>query len=166
MKKMNKTQEINTEVLVDLINQLSEISKWLAGEYTSIEGAYNRYQSFYVPLSDALKDFGIRIEYNGYAYIQEAVRIIIERNNLDLNLKTDVYSPIARKYSVRHTDSIEHNIRNAIGAAYRDNLKRPGSNLMGMFHRKPTSKQFLMYLADYVRRSMYEGQKTEELNVG
>ena len=163
---MKKTQEINTEVLVDLINQLSEISKWLAGEYTSIERAYNRYQSFYVPLSDALKDFGIRIEYNGYAYILEAVRIIIERNNLDLSLKTDVYPPIARKYHIRQTDSIEHNIRNAIGAAYRDNIKEPGSNMMGIFHRKPTSKQFLMYLADYVRRSMYEGQATEELNVG
>jgi hypothetical protein len=160
MITMKKTHEINTDALVDLINQLAGISRWLAGEYTSIDGAYRRYQSFYVPVTDALRDFGIRMEYNGYAYILEAVKLIIERDNYDVRLKTDVYPPIARKYHLAQSECIEHNIRNAINAAYRDNLKRPGSNMMGKFHRKPTSKQFIMYIADQVRRSMYAEAET------
>ena len=163
--KMKKQETINTEVLVDLINQLSEISSWLAGEYTNIEGAHNRYQSFYVPVSDALKDFGINVEYNGYAYILEAVRIIIERNTYDVRLKTDVYPPIVAKYHLKNADCIEHNIRNAVSAAYRDNIRTPGANKMSRFHRKPTTKQFLMFLADYVRHSMYS-TSSEELFAG
>lgn len=162
---MKKQETINTDVLTDLINQLSEISRWLAGEYTSIEGARNRYTAFYVPISDALKDFGIRIEYNGYAYILEAVRIIVERNTYDVRLKTDVYPPIAAKYHLKNCDTIEHNIRNAVNAAYRESLRDPGANMMGRFHRKPTNKQFLMYLADQVRHSMYT-TSAEELCTG
>ena len=153
---MKQKESINTEVLVELVNKLAEISKWIAGEQPGLDAAYEKYQAFYIPVSEALKDFGIRLEYNGYAYILEAVRIIVDRNTYDIRLKTDVYPHIAAKYNIRQPACIEHNIRNAIGVAYRDNERNPGSNMMNVFERKPTNKQFLMYVADSVRRSMYE----------
>ena len=88
---MKQKESINTEVLVELVNRLAEISKWIAGEQPGLDAAYEKYQAFYIPVSAALKDFGIRLEYNGYAYILEAVRIIVDRNTFDIRLKTDVY---------------------------------------------------------------------------
>lgn len=152
---MKQNESINTEILVELVNRLTEISKWIAGEQLGLDAAYEKYQAFYIPVSAALKDFGIRLEYNGYAYILEAVRIIVDRNTFDIRLNTDVYPYIADKYNIRQSSCIEHNIRNAISVAYRDNEKKPGVNRMDIFDRKPTNKQFLMYVADCVRCSMY-----------
>ena len=67
--------------------------------------------------------------------------------------------------SVFRMEKGEHNIRNAVSAAYRDNIRTPGANKMSRFHRKPTTKQFLMFLADYVRHSMYS-TSSEELFAG
>ena len=153
---MKQKESINTEVLVELVNKLAEISNWIAGDQKGLDSAYERYQAFYIPVSAALRDFGIRLEYNGYAYILEAVRIIVDRNTFDIRLKTDVYPRIAAKYNIRQSTCIEHNIRNAINVAYRDNERNPGSNMMSIFDRKPTNKQFLMHVADCVRQSMYE----------
>ena len=162
---MKKEESLNTDVLIDLINQLTDIGGWLAREQSSIDASYEKYNSFYIPASNALKEFGIRIDYNGYAYIMEAVKIIIERDTLDVRLSSDIYPVIAKKYHVRKNDCIEHNIRNAINVAYRDNLRRPGCNGMKIFTRKPTNKQFLMYLSDRVRTSMFE-YKMRNRNAG
>ena len=155
---MKKSEPLNTELLIELVNQLADISGWLVKECTSIDASYEKYQSFYIPATETLKEFGIRLKYNGYAYILEAVKILIERNTFDVRLNADVYPVIALKYHIDQADSIEHNIRNAIGAAYRANERCPGCNMMKIFDRKPTNKQFLMHIADSVRYSMMENR--------
>lgn len=175
---MNNTPSIDHEALTALIGQLSELNNMLTeaqqGEQTDISGLtspflfgfdikrdspgkdYGRYFTYMEIISSTLKEFGIRISNNGYAYISDALKLIIDRNSFDLRLKTDVYPMIAAKHHVRSCTAVEHSIRNAINTAYADNMRRPGINMMGVFDKRPTPKRFLLYVADAVQRSMCE----------
>ncbi|MBQ3291770.1 MAG: hypothetical protein IJH43_05290 [Mogibacterium sp.] len=118
--------------------------------------SYNRYIVFMKAITEVLNDFGIHISNNGYSYIIDSVMLIMDLRTLDLRLKTDVYPVIARKYDFKKYTTIEHNIRNAIKSACLDNERHPGANKMDIFGRRPTNKQFLLYVTEYVSRKMCE----------
>ena len=101
-----------------------------------------------------LNEFGIHIGTNGYSYLIEAIKIIIDRERYDVRMKTDVYPLIAAKQGIRRNDPIEHSIRNAITTAYNDNLKSPGCNRMSIFVKKPTNKNFIIFASDEVFRTL------------
>ena len=102
----------------------------------------------------AYYEFGIHIGTNGYSYLIEALKIIIDRERYDVRMKTDVYPLIAVKHGLKRYDPVEHSIRNAINTAYEDQLKQPGCNSMDLFPKKPTNKQFIIYAADEVFKKM------------
>ena len=177
---MKNAESINTETLVDLINQLTEINKWLTLDHSTrnehpvkrkptgeflfdfdpsaavTKEDYERYQAFYTPATEVLRKMGIRPEHTGYSYILDAVKIVIDRKTYEIRLKNDVYPLLSMKYRVRQSGSIEHGIRNAINAAYTDYMRDPGSNAMGVFLKRPTNKQFILYVAEAVNLSMME----------
>lgn len=175
---MDNIQLVDLEALTALISQLSELNKALSEEQAGLNSApprlskpflfgfdisrdgrrkdYGRYLAYMETINTVLREFGIRLGNNGYAYITDAVKIIIDRKSYDLRLKTDVYPMIAAKYHVKSFQAIEHSIRNAIHTAYEENRKSPGSNKMSIFAKRPTSKSFLMFAADAVERSMCE----------
>ena len=115
---------------------------------------YARYFEFMDTASGVLRDLGIRIGSNGYTYILDSVKIIVDRDMRDIRLSTDIYPLIARRHRIRSYDSIEHSIRHSIGRAYSDQMYMGEKNLIRLFGRRPTNKQFLMYVADTVSRSM------------
>lgn len=125
----------------------------LNGAATSEE--YMRYFEFLETITSVLDEFGIHIGNNGYAYIMDAIKIIIDRETYDMRLKTDIYPLIAARYRLRNLDTVEHSIRNAIGSAYSDYLRNPDTNRMGIFRKKPTNKQFLIFAADAVMKCVY-----------
>lgn len=173
---MEKNQSIDLEALTALIGQLSELNRLLSEEQAdpmpdlsrlrkpflfgfdidrSKKGEeYGTYLAYMEMINSLLREFGIRMGNNGYAYIIDAVKIIIDRNSYEMRLKTDVYPMIAAKYHSRSYHAIEHSIRNAINTAYEDNRKSPGINKMSMFPKKPTCKKFLIFAADAVECSM------------
>ena len=120
------------------------------------KGAYSQYLLFMKTITGILGEFGIHMSNNGYAFIIDAVMVITDMRSLDIRLNSDVYPYIAYKYEYKRYSSIEHNIRNAIRSAYRDNERHPGTNKMGIFERVPTNKQFLFYVTECVWRSMQD----------
>ena len=114
------------------------------------------YYEFLNSSTSVLNDFGIHIGTNGYSYLIEALKIIIDRERYDVRMKTDVYPLIAVKHGLKKYDPVEHNIRNAINTAYEDHLKQPGCNRMELFPKRPTNKQFIIYAADEVFKKLCE----------
>jgi hypothetical protein len=112
------------------------------------------YYEFLNNSTAVLNEFGIHIGTNGYSYLIDAIKIIIDRERYDVRMKTDVYPLIAMKYGIKRQDPVEHSIRNAINTAYEDNLRNPGCNRMDIFVRKPKSKNFIIYAADEVYKRM------------
>lgn len=112
------------------------------------------YIEFLKRSTEVLNDFGIHIGTNGYSYLIDALKIIIDGERYDVRMKTDVYPLIAVKRGIQRQDPVEHSIRNAINTAYEDNLKSPGCNRMDSFARKPTNKHFIIYAADVVYKKM------------
>lgn len=119
---------------------------------------YGRYYGFLETITSVLGEFGIHIGNNGYSYIIDAVKIIIDRKTYDMRLKTDIYPLIATRYRVTNQNAVEHSIRNAINIAYEDHIRDPQCNGMGIFSRRPTNKQFLVYVADTVTKFMYQSK--------
>lgn len=118
--------------------------------------SYSRYIVFMNNITEVLNDFGIHISNNGYSYIIDSVMLIMDLKTLDLRLNSDVYPVIARKYNFERYTTVEHNIRNAIKSACLDNERSPGCNKMGIFGKRPSNKQFLLYVTEYVNRKMCE----------
>ena len=115
---------------------------------------YNRYVIFMKSITELLNNFGIHVANNGYAYIIDAVMILIDQKNLDIKFNNDVYPLIAYKYGISKYSVVEHNIRNAIKTACADYEKDPEANCMGMFGKRPTNREFLFYLTAEVCRRM------------
>ena len=164
------------ELAVDLIEQLSKLNQsisysgsikrfsdngwnYLFGfrpEIKSSREDYNRYIVFIRIITDLLKDYGIHITNNGYAYIIDSVMILIDQKSLDLKFNNDVYPLVAFKYGISKTSVIEHNIRNAIQTACADYEKDPEANRMGVFGKRPTNREFLFYITTEVCQKMYD----------
>lgn len=117
---------------------------------------YERYYTFLNIINSVLVEFGIHMGCSGYAYMIDAVKIIIDRRSYEVRLKTDIYPLIAERYHLKTAGAVEHSIRNAINTAYADNIRNPEVNSMGFFTRRPTPKHFLIFLADHVQRGMFE----------
>lgn len=175
---MKKSKSIDRETLRELSSQISELSRLLSGEDNhplrntrrngkpflfgfDIEGPatgeeYGRYFAYMEMIRSILRDFGIRIGNNGYSFIVDAVKIIIDRGDYDLRLKTDIYPVIAGRYHMKNPAAVEHSIRNAINTAYEDYRKDQSVNSMGTFQKRPTNKEFLFFVTDTVSRCMCE----------
>ena len=116
--------------------------------------SYKKHASFTNAITEALKDFDISIKNNGYAYIIDAVKLIIDQNRLDLKMSDDVYPHIKSKYKLKSIGIVEHNIRNAIKSAYNRCHNLGLSNRMRHFKVKPSNKKFLLMLSDEVKSRM------------
>jgi|GEM_PF-2926068 len=117
--------------------------------------SYKKHASFTNAITEALKEFDISIKNNGYAYIVDAVKLIIDQNRLDLKMSDDVYPHIKSKYKLKNIAIVEHNIRNAIKSAYNRCHEMGLSNRMRHFNKKPSNKKFLLMLSDEVRSRMF-----------
>ena len=176
MNTKNNKQFLEHNMLMKIIGQLTDLNDWLYDENGNIRkkslnadnyfyfsfgingGAtteeYRKYYSCMEMITFLLNQFGIHIGNHGYAYILDSVKIVIDKEKYDVRLKSDIYPLLAIKYHLRNTDAAEHSIRNAINAAYRDYLRHPGCNKMGVFSKRPTNKQFILYIADEVLKNL------------
>ncbi|NLY87383.1 MAG: hypothetical protein GX083_02390 [Clostridiales bacterium] len=111
---------------------------------------HKRQLLFISTIRDLLNEYGIHESNKGYIYIIDAVRVILELGSLDIRLNTDIYPLVACDFKIKKISVIEHAIRNAIAAAYRDYERSNDSNAMGRFTKKPSNKKFLFHITDSI----------------
>ena len=99
--KSENVVSVDSAILLDITRQLSEINSSISGrqpyspyDEENAKGSnlfgfelrsnattdeYRRYFSFLDSITEVLSEFGIHLGNNGYAYIMDAVKIIIDR---------------------------------------------------------------------------------------
>ena len=108
-------------------------------------------------IRELLEECRINISSKGYLYIQDCIITIIDQRTTNIRFNTDVYPYVAYKYGVRDGSNIEHSIRNALVAAYRifESEGKNNSSIMNCFAKRPTNKEFLLYLTNEVCRRLW-----------
>ncbi len=108
-------------------------------------------------IRELLEEFRINISSKGYIYIQDCVIAIFDQRSMNIRFKTDVYPYVASKYGIKDSATVEHNIRNAIVAAYKLNESDVYHNsaIMSSFGKRPTNKEFLLYVTNEVYRRLW-----------
>ena len=100
---MKNPEMKNPDAFNNLIKQLTEINRWLSVngdlDYTrkkslhspspclfgfdpsasATKEDYDRYQAFFIPATATIRDFGISVKNNGYAYLLDAIKIVIDK---------------------------------------------------------------------------------------
>ena len=90
---------------------------------------------------NVLNDYNINVKCKGYTFMKDAICIITDLKRLDICLEKEVYPLIAKKYDLAGTDTIEHDIRNALKTAeFKSDILMP----------RPTNKLFLLTAAQKV----------------
>lgn len=117
---------------------------------------YRKNVAFISSITKVLEEFDINKKNNGYAYIIDAVMLIIDQNRLDIRLCDNVYPYIKGKYNLNSVAIVEHNIRNAIKSAYNRSQKGISISRMNKYDYKPTNKEFLITVTHEVCNRMYK----------
>ena len=118
---------------------------------------YRCYVAIIFAVREILDECRINIGCKGYLYIQDCVIAIFDQRMMSINFKSDVYPNVAAKYGIRNSSNIEHNIRNAIDAAYKLSMSDicRGAGIMKYFDKRPTNKEFLLRLTREVYRRVW-----------
>lgn len=98
---------------------------------------------------DLVKALGIMPKVKGYYYIIDAVEIIRKNPGEPLLITKDIYPVIALKYRTS-IECVERVIRTAIHNAWINNKKTMDRIAGYPLRFKPTNKEFLFMIADYV----------------
>lgn len=123
-------------------------------EYLFIETKNKNIENIDMQITNIMHDIGIPAHINGYLFIREAIKMVIEDINLLGAVTKELYPRIAKKYQTTST-RVERAIRHAIGVAcnrgnhevinqffgYNSNIKKS----------KPTNSEFIAIIADKLR---------------
>ncbi len=97
-------------------------------------------------LNKILLDMDFTAKHTGYAYLIEAIKILLKKEGVARSLNNEVYPLIAAKYGTRIIN-VERNIRNAIMCAWENNITNPDKHSIhsfpNMFKRRPTNREFI-----------------------
>lgn len=104
---------------------------------------------------DLIKILGIMPKVKGYYYINDAVALIRNYEGMPVLITKDIYPSIAMKYHTS-TQCVEHAIRTSISRAWLNN-KKVMNRIAGYSMRfKPSNKEFLFMLVDYLETSEHD----------
>ena len=160
----------------DLLNEISELKKQIDRlmEINDIVNYFGKYPHVFNPnpimdkakltenihtvmcIHNILGEHGINIKSKGYSYILDAVCLMCDFGSTDICLDKEVYPIIAKKYKIKGTGLIEHNIRNAIGAAYNNKSNSNQKNEVWGFDTKPGNKLFLLHVMTKVNEMILQ----------
>ena len=98
---------------------------------------------------DLIKILGIMPKVKGYYYINDAIEMIREHGDTPILITKDIYPRIAIKYNTS-TQCVEHAIRTSINRAWINNRKVINRIAGYPLHFKPSNKEFLLMLVDYI----------------
>lgn len=98
---------------------------------------------------DLIKVLGIMPRVKGYFYINEAVEIIRRKGEAPLLITKDIYPEVAQKYETS-TECVERAIRTSINTAWMSNREMVNKIARYPLRFRPTNKEFLFMIADYI----------------
>lgn len=99
--------------------------------------------------TEILRKCKITRKYKGYFYLSEAVKIVHEHYDEQIQITKDIYPVIARKYKTTCT-CVEHNIRTVIERCW-DNEKEYMEEIIGCRICKcPSNMEFIDCLVCYI----------------
>ena len=117
---------------------------------------YKNDMSFYNSAGKALISYGISPDHKGFRYAIESIRLLLVYGNDEYRMDHDVYPVISEWYNVS-PGSVEHNIRNSIGNAWKRNFYNTEvKNNMSIFAEKPSNIKFLRHLAKITNYNLYD----------
>ena len=90
------------------------------------------------------------IQYKGYFFVAEAVKISMGDQYKPLRITKDIYPYLARKYRSTPTN-IEHDIRTMVNVCWEGNKKLLDEIAGYPLEYKPTNSEFIDMLAYYLR---------------
>ena len=108
-------------------------------------------------ISILLKSMGVNSSKNGYAYIKDAILIILKsKNPLNLSITKDIYLDLAIKYDTPPT-AVERCMRHTIEIIFSrgniDLLERVlGYSIRASIKGRPCNSEFLYACADYIKK--------------
>lgn len=116
---------------------------------------YRKDMLFYGHASNALSSYGLSPRHKGFKYAIECIRLIIIYGIDDFTMSKDVYPMISKWYNVSE-NSIEHDVRNAIGQAWLEsqNTDIEHKSNMAIFAKRPSNTRFLKHLAKITNYSL------------
>ena len=112
-------------------------------------------------VKELIKVLGIMPRVKGYFYINEAVEIIRRKGEEPLLITKDIYPEIAQKYETS-TECVERAIRTSINTAWMNNREMVNKIARYPLRFRPTNKEFLFMVADYIEESEKEIGKVLE----
>ncbi|PKK96028.1 MAG: hypothetical protein CVV59_00710 [Tenericutes bacterium HGW-Tenericutes-4] len=103
--------------------------------------------SYYIinEVNTHLFSMGFSPKHIGYAYLLEAIKIVMKKNGVVGSLNNEVYPIISAKFGTT-ISNVERNIRNAILCAfycYEQKHNKNTFNLFELFQTKPTNREFI-----------------------
>lgn len=154
------------KLLEELVRELSDFNSYFKGgvpPYGSLSplgnyffvfdpsnvmdsGIYRRSMRLISTVDDVLRENYFSVKSRGFTYIRDAICIITDLRTMDVCFEKEVYPLIAKKHARDDPLMIEHDIRNALNAAYRRCIMDKGHAecLMDRFNEKPTNKPFIL----------------------
>ena len=176
MRKKIKRESDFSRMFLELISKLGEVDSCLRdygigmvspammGKYYAFDPSgihiknYFRWLGLINCIYAVLNEYGINIKSHGYTYIKDAICIIIDRHSMDICLAKEVYPLIATKYGLKSVNSVEHDIRNAIDAAFSASRDKTGAPAgpMSSFAERPKNKEFILLAAQKVQDMLSE----------
>lgn len=155
-----------TKIMKDLVRELNEFNNYVKTGVSPFGHEFMQGNYFYAfnptrstdrdmyqknirlisVIHEVLDENCINIKSHGYTFIKDAICIIIDRKSLDICMVKEIYPYIAEKNRIKKLTQVEHDIRNALNAAYkkcrRDYPER--DCILNSFDEKPTTKKFLL----------------------
>nr|WP_294466666.1 sporulation initiation factor Spo0A C-terminal domain-containing protein [uncultured Sellimonas sp.] len=100
---------------------------------------------------ETLRSLGLTSKYQGYQQLAEAVKIVLDNDNVMLNVTKNIYPEAAYRMNTT-PQSIERNIRTAIEVCWRQSGPESFSKIAGCrITQIPTNAEFIDMLAFYIK---------------
>lgn len=110
-------------------------------------------------IKTTLKNLGISPAWNGYTYLTEAIKLVIEDSSLAKGRMTTVVYPQAAKLTGKRYTQVERSIRFAIEAGWLRGSQALQQTIFGysvsLETGKPTCKEFIVAVAEYIKEEMH-----------
>ena len=107
--------------------------------------AQRRFRSLDAVISALLRELGVPVNFKGYRYLREAVRLVLQDGGYVRAVTTRLYPEVAARFGATGSQ-VERSIRNAVAAAHSE----PTERMAELFpaKRRPTNSEFIALLAE------------------
>lgn len=112
-----------------------------------------------VRVSEVLREIGVPANIKGYAYLREAIMLVVNDATVINYITSKLYPQVAKKFNStgsRTERAIRHAIEVAFDRCDLDVLHKWFGNTTASHRGKPTNSEFIAMVADTIRLEVYQ----------